>query len=101
MAAGDSFARFRPKRAFILLYSGATTLLSETYEQAERAKVQAANDFIVFTSVALASLSAGYLQHRLGWQAVNWGVVPLLTLILASLMWLGTVCRHERRQVQA
>lgn len=70
------------------LFIGGTTLLTETYAQAERAKVQAANDFIVFTTVALASLSAGYLQHSFGWQAVNWGVVPLLMLILASIAWL-------------
>jgi hypothetical protein len=83
------------------LFIGGTTLLTETYEQAERAKVQAANDFIVFTTVALSSLSAGYLQHRLGWQAVNWGVVPLLSLILGSLGWLGIVSRPDRGRVQA
>jgi MFS family permease len=83
------------------LFIGGTTLLTETYEQAERAKVQAANDFIIFTTVALASLSAGFLQHRLGWQAVNWGVVPLLLLILGSLGWLGMVSRYDRLRVQA
>jgi MFS family permease len=82
------------------LFIGGTTLLTETYEQAERAKVQATNDFIVFTTVALASLSAGYLQHRLGWQAVNWGVVPLLLLILGSLGWLGMLSRSERLRVR-
>ena len=70
------------------LFIGGTTLLTETYVQAERAKVQAANDFIIFTTVALASLSAGYLQHSFGWQAVNRGVVPLLLLILVSIAWL-------------
>ncbi|MGD8588460.1 MAG: MFS transporter [Chromatiales bacterium] len=83
------------------LFIGGTTLLTETYEQAERAKVQAANDFFVFTSVALASLSAGYLQHRLGWQAVNWGVVPLLLLILGSLGWLAVASRSVRQRAQA
>jgi MFS family permease len=83
------------------LFIGGTTLLTETYEQAERAKVQAANDFMVFTTVALSSLSAGYLQYRLGWQAVNWGVVPLLLLILGSLGWLGLVSRSDRGRVQA
>ena len=81
------------------LFIGGTTLLTETYTQTERAKVQATNDFIVFTTVALASLSAGYLQQRLGWQAVNWGVVPLLLVILASLGWLGLVGRSGRSRV--
>lgn len=83
------------------LFIGGTTLLTETYTQAERAKVQAANDFIVFTTVALASLSAGYLQHRYGWQAVNWGVVPLLSVILGSLGWLVMVGRTDRRRAPA
>jgi MFS family permease len=77
------------------LFIGGTTLLTETYQQAERAKVQAANDFIVFTTVALASLSAGYLQYRLGWEAVNWGVVPLLAVILGSLAWFSVTNRSR------
>jgi MFS family permease len=79
------------------LFIGGTTLLTETYGQAERAKVQAANDFIVFTTVALASLSAGYLQYSYGWQTVNLGVVPLLLLILASIAWL-TLTQNRSRQ---
>lgn len=69
------------------LFVGATTLLTETYSQAERAKTQALNDFIVFTCVAGSSLSAGVLQHLYGWRAVNLGVIPLLALILASILW--------------
>ena len=79
------------------LFIGGTTLLTETYRQAERAKVQAANDFIVFTTVAVASLSAGYLQYSFGWQTVNLGVVPLLLLILASIAWL-TLTQHRSSQ---
>jgi len=79
------------------LFIGGTTLLTETYRQAERAKVQAANDFVVFTTVAVASLSAGYLQYSYGWQTVNLGVVPLLLLILASIAWL-TLTQNRSRQ---
>lgn len=70
------------------LYIGATTLLTETYRLAERAKTQAINEFSVFTTVALASLSAGSLQHLYGWKVVNMGVLPLLTIILTSILWL-------------
>ncbi|MCB1757372.1 MAG: MFS transporter [Gammaproteobacteria bacterium] len=70
------------------LFIGATTLLTETYHAEERARTQAVNDFAVFTAVALSSLSAGYLQHQFGWQAVNIGVIPLLMIILLSLVWL-------------
>jgi MFS family permease len=70
------------------LFVGATTLLTETYQPAEKNKAQALNDFIVFTLVALASLSAGTLQNRLGWQMVNLGVIPILLLAMASAVWL-------------
>ena len=71
------------------LYTGATTLLTETYTLAERAKTQALNDFLVFTSTALASLSAGAMLHVFGWWWVNIGVIPLVLVIIASLGWLG------------
>ena len=70
------------------LFVGATSLLTETYHQIERAKVQASNDFIVFTSVAIASLSAGGIQHYFGWRSVNIGVLPVISLIFISIIWL-------------
>jgi len=69
------------------LFIGATILLTETYRPKERAKTQALNDFAVFTTVALSSLSAGALQSRYGWQVVNLVLVPLLTIILAAILW--------------
>jgi len=70
------------------LFVGATTLLTHTYAPAERFKVQAVNDFIIFSTVALASLSAGYLQYHFGWRAVNVGVLPLLAIVLVSIVFL-------------
>lgn len=70
------------------LFIGATTLLTETYEREETFKAQAVNEFIVFSTVAASSLSAGALQHLLGWQAVNLGAIMPLILIMASLIWL-------------
>jgi MFS family permease len=69
------------------LFIGATTLLTETYRPGEQAKTQALNDFGVFTTVALSSLSAGALQSRYGWQVVNVGLIPLLLLILTTIIW--------------
>jgi MFS family permease len=69
------------------LFIGATTLLTETYRPEERAKAQALNDFAVFTTVALSSLSAGALQSRYGWQTVNLGLIPLLITILVFILW--------------
>ena len=70
------------------LFIGATTLLTETYASSERFKTQALNDFVVFSTVAMASLSAGALQHRFGWQVVNYGAIPALMIILLSIVWL-------------
>lgn len=70
------------------LFIGATTLLTETYTTEERFKTQAINDFLVFSMVASASLTAGVLQHNYGWQAVNYSALPALFIILLSLAWL-------------
>lgn len=77
------------------LFVGATSLLTQTYRPAERFKVQALNDFIIFTTVALASLSAGYLQHHFGWRVVNMGVLPLLGIVLVSIVFLGVWQRRN------
>ena len=69
------------------LFIGATTLITETYHAAERSKTQALNDFLIFSTVAISSLSAGALQHQFGWQMVNKGVIPLLVVILISVIW--------------
>ncbi|MCK4742300.1 MAG: MFS transporter [Sulfuriflexus sp.] len=78
------------------LFIGGTTLLTETYRPEERSKTQAVNDFTIFTTVAIASLTAGALQYKFGWQVVNLGVIPLLIVILLSILWLGMNQRRER-----
>ena len=70
------------------LFIGGTTLLTETYSESEKFKTQALNDFMVFSMVALASLSAGILNHKFGWQFVNYMAIPTLCTILLSLVWL-------------
>ncbi|WP_425405126.1 MFS transporter [Hwanghaeella sp.] len=70
------------------MFIGGTTLLTSTYTATERNKVQALNDFIVFGSVSVASLSAGMLQNLVGWDAVNMAIIgPVLVVFLAAL-WL-------------
>ncbi len=75
------------------LFIGATTLLTRCYRPSEKTRVQASNDFAVFTTVTLSSLSAGALQHLFGWQLVNLGVVPMLLVALGAALWFA---RHER-----
>ena len=64
---------------------------AETYNENEKFKAQALNDFLVFSVVAAASLFAGILHHKFGWQFVNYLAIPALIGILISLVWLYKV----------
>jgi MFS family permease len=68
-------------------FIGATALVTDCYRPEERAKVQAANDFLIFGSVALASFSSGKLLSASGWESVNWLVFPPVAIALALLAW--------------
>ena len=70
------------------LFVGATTLLTETYSPAEKAKAQALNDFIVFGTVTITSFSSGAVQNSLGWQTINMAVIPFLVLVGIANLWL-------------
>lgn len=78
------------------LFIGGTTLLTEAYQPAERAKTQAAHDFLMFGAVSLASFSAGGLLNAWGWQAVNLTVLPFLGIALMAVLGLGAVRRKNR-----
>lgn len=67
------------------LFVGGTTLLTEAYQPSERAKTQAAHDFLMFGVVSLASFSAGGLLNERGWESVNITALPFLVLALASV----------------
>ncbi len=77
------------------MFIGGTTLLTRTYNEAEKPRAQAFNDFIVFTSVTLASLGAGALQFLLGWRMVNLSVIPFIVLSLVALGWLRYLQRVQ------
>jgi MFS family permease len=70
------------------LYIGGTTLLTETYRPAERAKTQGVNDFIVFTTQAITSLASGWMLERGGWSMVNYLALPLVAVMGAAIVWL-------------
>ncbi len=72
------------------MFIGGTSMLTQTYNEAEKAKTQALNDFVIFTAVAFASLGAGVLQYQLGWVMVNISVAPFILISLFSVLWLKT-----------
>ncbi|MEZ2405903.1 MFS family permease [Bosea sp. OAE752] len=71
-------------------FIGATALVTDCYRPEERVKVQAANDFLVFGSVAIASFSSGGLLSHGGWETVNWLVFPPVALALLLVIWQRT-----------
>lgn len=70
------------------MYVGGSALLTECHTPAERAKTQAANDFMVFATMAISSMSSGLLLNKSGWSAVNYGTIPFLLLATAATFWL-------------
>ena len=69
------------------MYTGGTTLLTESYTPAEKARTQGANDFIVFSIMGVSSFSSGALVSAAGWEVMNWGALPILVLIAAVVAW--------------
>lgn len=67
-------------------FIGATAMVTDCHTPAERAKVQGANDFLVFGSVALASFSSGTLLNVAGWSLLNQLVFPAVAIVLVPLL---------------
>jgi len=76
-------------------FVGASTLLTETYQPAERAKVQATNDFLVFGTVAAASLSSGALLYAYDWNMVNFFALPFLTVSMMTVIWYAIIRKRQ------
>jgi predicted MFS family arabinose efflux permease len=68
------------------MFVGATTLLTQVYQPNEKAKTQAAHDFLMFTSVAVAAFLSGRLLNNLGWAVVNELAVVPLVIALGTLL---------------
>jgi MFS family permease len=78
------------------MYVGGSALLTEAHTPAERAKTQAANDFLVFVTMAISSMSSGMLLHQGGWHTVNFGTIPFLVVAAAATLWLMWLRRVAR-----
>jgi MFS family permease len=76
------------------LFIGGTTLLTEACTPVERAKTQAAHDFLMFGAITIASFSSGSLLNAYGWRVVNLSVIPFLLAALA-MMGMYAVLRHR------
>jgi MFS family permease len=76
------------------LFTGGSTLLTETYAPAEKNKVQGAMDFFVFGTMALSSFSSGVLVTGSGWSILNLLSLPLILMVSGAIVWLA---RGQRR----
>jgi len=81
------------------MYIGGTTLLTEAYRPEERNKTQALNDFLVFGTVALASLTSGKLLFGWGWMSVPAASVPFIVMAALAAGWL--ILQRRRSAVAA
>ena len=98
--SGVEFLHFLSALVFLgvgwnFAFIGGTALLTQTYRPEEQLKVQAINEFAIFGLVALATLSAGWLYDRFGWNTLNLAVLPLLGAALLAAVGI------ERRLRQA
>ncbi|MEP2978014.1 MAG: MFS transporter [Lentilitoribacter sp.] len=66
-------------------FIGATSMVSVSYRQSEKNKVQGFHDGLLFSLVALSSLAAGQVLNYWGWQvltAILWPVCGLALIVL-------------------
>ncbi len=82
-ASGLEFLHFLSALVFLGLgwnfaFVAGTTLLAVSCPPADRARAQALNEALVFGSVAIASLSAGWVLARWDWRTLNLTMLPLL-----------------------
>ncbi|WP_070966783.1 MFS transporter [Vibrio sonorensis] len=68
------------------MFISATSLFSQTYLTKNRAKAQACNEFIVFSSVALTAMLSGWLEATIGWQALNLYVLPFVIAVILGII---------------
>jgi MFS family permease len=77
-------------------FIGATAIVAESYRPAEKNKVQGFHDFVLFSSVAFASLMSGQVYNAWGWEMLNWVIFPVTVLCLVALAALAVVARSPR-----
>ena len=68
------------------LFVSGTSLLVVSYEEDNKFLSQGFNDFVVFTSQAIGSLSAGFLLYLTNWKTLNLICLPMIAFLLIFLV---------------
>ncbi|MBD0416580.1 MFS transporter [Oryzicola mucosus] len=82
-------------------FIGATAIVASSYRPEEKAKAQGFHDFVLFGSVAFASLMSGIVYNAYGWEMLNWIVFPVCAICLAALAWLFAIKRSGAAELSA
>jgi MFS family permease len=69
------------------MFVAGSALVTKAYVLSERTRVQAANDFLVFGTAAVAALSSGQVLHRHGWHIVLGAAVVMLLIASVAALW--------------
>jgi len=85
----QTFANYMAALIFLGLgwnffFISGTSLVVLTYKEEKKFRAQGINDLIVFSIMALASLSAGILLSLTSWATMNLICIPFLILIIFS-----------------
>jgi MFS family permease len=75
------------------LFVGGTTLLTETYRPAEKAKTQGFNDLLIYFTMGATSLTSGAVLYGFGWNVLNASALPMLAVTAIAILWLGALRR--------
>jgi len=67
--------------AWNFLFFSGTSLLHNSYQEHEKHKVQAVNDFSVFTFQGASSLMAGWVLFNYGWMGVVYSAIPFVLVM--------------------
>ena len=78
-------------------FIGATAMVTDCYRLSERNKVQGLHDFLLFSTVAIASLMSGQVYNAFGWDMLNWVIFPVS---VACLLLLFMLAMGERRNAR-
>ena len=69
-------------------FIGGTTLLTTIYRPSERAKTQAAHDFIEYSITAATAGLTGAILAWAGWGFVNLLALPMIAIVILATLWL-------------
>ena len=82
--------------AWNFLFFSGTSLLHFSYQSHEKHKVQAINDFSVFTFQGASSLMAGWVLFNYGWNGVIISAIPFVIVMFAISIYYTIYCKRTK-----